>query len=56
MTDYPDYVIREWCITNAVNSNKRGTPSDKIIKDAQKYYGFMFPQNGEVKEIKDEHK
>ena len=46
-----DYTVRGWCISYAVNHNKKGTSSDKIIEDAQKYYGFLFPKNGEIKDI-----
>lgn len=46
-----DYQVRSWALDVAVQSNKRGVKAEKIIGDAQKYYGFMFPDNGKVEKL-----
>ncbi len=51
MINYPDYQIRSWALDNAINKNKKGTSTETIIKDAEAFYGFLFPENGKVKEI-----
>lgn len=50
--DHCDYNIRIWTIDSAINLNKKGTPAEKIISDASKFYGYLFPKKGEVKQIK----
>ena len=44
--------VRSWCLDYSIKANKKGTPADKIISDAQKFYGFIFPNNGKVTELK----
>ena len=56
---HPDYQLRSWAIDfslrlNEQNSNE--TTVDKVISDAEKIYGFMFPKNGEIKQIKEKNK
>lgn len=46
-----DYQVRSWALDAAVLSNKKGATAEKVISDAQKYYGFMFPDNGKVEGI-----
>jgi len=56
MKDIPqqhcDYNIRQWTIDSAITMNKKGTPSEKIIEDAAKFYGYLFPENGKIKTLK----
>lgn len=49
--DHFDYQIRSWILDSAIASNKKGTPIDKILSDAEKFYGFVFPENGKVESI-----
>lgn len=46
--DHYDYNIRQWTLDSAIAANKKGTPADKIIKDASKFYGFLFPNENVV--------
>lgn len=50
--EIPDIQIRSWALDSAIMSNRKGTNPETIIKVAQKYYGFMRPENGQVKEVK----
>jgi len=54
--DHFDYNVRQWTIDSAVEINKKGTPAEKIIADAQKFYGYLFPENGKVEQIKPKRK
>lgn len=47
-----DYNIRQWTIDSAINMNKKGANADKIIADASKFYGYLFPKNGKIESIK----
>lgn len=51
--DHWDYNIRQWTLDSAINANKKGTCADKIVSDAQKFYGYIFPENGRVESISD---
>lgn len=44
--EHPEYQIRLWALDAAVLSSPKGTSSEEIIKKAEKFYGFMLPQNG----------
>ncbi len=50
---YEDCEVRSWALDHAIQSNHRGAGADKIIKDAEKFYGFMFRENGSVADIND---
>ncbi len=50
--EHCDYNIRQWTIDSAVASNKKGCGAEKIINDAKKFYGYLFPENGKIEEIK----
>ncbi len=54
MSQFEDVSVRDWALQHAVLSNKRGAKTDKIIHDAQRYYGFLKPKNGKVEAIKHE--
>ena len=45
MEDHRDYNVRQWVLDSSINSNKKGAPTEKILDDARKYYGFLFPNN-----------
>jgi|GEM_PF-3557224 len=49
--EYADYEVRGWALDYSIKANAKGVGADKIIKDAQKFYGFMFPVNGDVKSV-----
>lgn len=46
--DYDDYEIRAVALECAVSANGQGTSAEKIIEYAEKFYGFMVPENGVV--------
>jgi len=50
--EHCDYNIRQWTIDSAINLNKKGAKADKIIKDASKFYGYLFPNNGKIEVLK----
>lgn len=50
--EHGDEVYSSWCLEHAISANRKGTQPERIIEDAQKYYGFMFPENVKVKEVK----
>jgi hypothetical protein len=49
--DHYDYQVRQWILDSAITANKKGTNPSKILQDAQIFYGFVFPDNGEVKKF-----
>ena len=49
--EHYDYNIRQWCIDSAVAANKKGSGSDRIVRDAERFYGFLFPDNGKITDI-----
>lgn len=51
--DHWDYNIRQWTLDSAINLNKKGTSADKVLDDAKKFYGYLFPDNGKVAIIPD---
>lgn len=53
--EHYEYNVRQWILDSAISANKKGTKADKILKDAEKFYGFIFPENGKVKVLKNDH-
>jgi hypothetical protein len=53
--DHWDYQIRQWTLDSAIEANRKGAKADKILKDAEKFYGFIFPENGKIEVIKDKN-
>jgi hypothetical protein len=51
--EHYDYNVRQWVLDSAINTNKKGAKAEKIISDARKFYGFVFPSNGKIETIKD---
>lgn len=49
--DHPEYQVRGWALDYAIAANDKGTSAEKIVSDAEKFYGFMFPQNGKVADL-----
>lgn len=54
--EHPDYQVRIWCLDAAVIASKKGSHPDKILKSAEKFYGFLFPNKGVVVVIEDRKK
>lgn len=54
--DHWDYGIRQWCLDSSIASNEKGVGADKILEDAQKFYGFVAAPGGEVKALPDKQK
>ena len=48
----PDEVLRQWALDTSVNLYKKGTGVDRVIKDAERFYGFLQPRNGSVEVLK----
>ena len=48
--------VKCWLLSYAVDLNKKGTSSDKILKDAKKFYKFVYPDKCKVVKIKEKNK
>lgn len=46
--DHFDYQVRQWILDSAISANRKGASATKIVSDAKKFYGFVFPENGKV--------
>lgn len=52
--DHHDYNVRQWVLDSAITFNKglfRKPSAEKVLEDAQKFYGFLFPNNGQLSSI-----
>lgn len=50
--DHENFEFRSTALEFAVAINDEGATAEAIVKDAEVFYGFLFPQNGKIQEVK----